>query len=140
MAPGKRGGDAYKSIILDTEHPRDIERRVFSQVTRALEDIGREDVKPYLSDNAHDALVRNQRLWGSLMFDCMEPENPLPDALKASIISLAIFIDDYTSEVLTGKKKVGPLITINRNVIQGLKGVAPAPEAAAPAQAAVAGA
>ncbi len=136
MASGQRGGDAYKKTILDTEHPRDIERRVFSQVTRDLEDIKKADEKPYLSDDAHDALVRNQRLWGSLMFDCMEPENPLPDALKASIISLAIFIDDYTGEVLVGRKAVDPLIDINRNVINGLKGMAPVVEAAPTAVAA----
>ena len=138
MASGQRGGDAYKSIILDTEHPRDIERRVFSQVTRALEDIKNADGKPYLSDDAHDALIRNQRLWGSLMFDCMESENPLPDALKASIISLAIFIDDYTAEVMVGQKAIDPLIDINRNGIKGLKGMAP--QTAAPLEAVAAGA
>ena len=72
------------------------------------------------------------------MFDCMETENPLPDALKASIISLALFVDDYTTEVLIGRKEIDPLIEINRNVIKGLKGMAP--EAAAPVEAIAAGA
>lgn len=136
MPTGQRGGEAYKQTILDTEHPRALERRVFSQVTRALEGVLVSKEKPRLSESDQEALSRNQQLWGSLMFDCMQPENPLPDSLKAGVISLAIFVDNYTGEVLAGRKGVDPLVAINRNVILGLKGAAPVDQTAAPAAAA----
>lgn len=137
MASGQRGGDAYKQTILDTEHPRALERRVFSQVTRDLENVLANGGKPHLSESDQKALSRNQQLWGSLMFDCMQAENPLPDSLKAGVISLAIFVDNYTGEVFAGRKAVDPLIAINRNVIRGLKGAAPAEQTTAPVAAAV---
>ena len=131
MLSERRGGAAYKQTILDTENPRSIERRVFSQITRDLENLRLEEAAENLSVSQQEALSRNQQLWNSLMFDCMEPENPLPDSLKAGVISLAIFVDRHTSDVMTGKKTVDALIAINRRMISGLKGVAPAEQTAA---------
>lgn len=127
MRSARSGGAAYKETIRDTEHPRSIERRVFLQVTRDLESI---EENALLTPVAQDALMKNQRLWGSLMFDCMQPENPLPDSLKAGIISLALFVDRQTGEIVAGRQKISSLITINRNMIRGLAGQAPAAAAA----------
>ncbi len=127
MRSAKARGAAYKETILDTESPRSIERRVFLQVTRDLESA---DSDTALTESAREALSTNQRLWGSLMFDCMQPENPLPDALKAGIISLALFVDKHTGEIFAGRQKITPLITINRNMIRGLAGQSPAPAVA----------
>ncbi|MCK5745224.1 MAG: flagellar biosynthesis regulator FlaF [Oricola sp.] len=123
MRSARTGGAAYKETILETENPRSIERRVFLQVTRDLEAL---DDNALTSPIAHEALMKNQRLWGSLMFDCMQPENPLPDSLKAGIISLALFVDRQTGEIVAGRQKISSLITINRNMIRGLAGQSPA--------------
>lgn len=123
MRLARTGNAVYKETIRETEHPRSIERRVFLQVTRDLEAI-EEDGQ--LTPDAQEALAKNQKLWGSLMFDCMEPENPLPDSLKAGIISLALFVDKQTGEVFAGREKISSLITINRNMIRGLAGQSPA--------------
>lgn len=119
MRSAKTGGAAYKETIRDTENPRSIERRVFLQITRDLEAI---DDSALQTADAKEALTKNQRLWGSLMFDCMQPENPLPDSLKAGIISLALFVDKQTGEIFAGRQKISSLITINRNMIRGLAG------------------
>jgi len=118
---------AYKQTITETEEPREIERKVFLQVTGELERAARENKTP-LSPNALDALGRNQKLWGELMFDCAYKDNPLPDSLKAGIISLALFVDRHTPHVISGEKTIEPLLEINRNIIKGLAGVTPEPE------------
>lgn len=119
MRSARTGGAAYKETIRDTENPRSIERRVFLQITRDLEAI---DDATLHTPGAKEALSKNQRLWGSLMFDCMQPENPLPDSLKAGIISLALFVDKQTGEIFAGRQKISSLIAINRNMIRGLAG------------------
>ena len=119
-----RAREAYKQTITETEEPREIERKVFLQVTGELERATREDTFP-LSSAALNALSRKQKLWGELMFDCAYKENQLPDQLKAGIISLAIFVDRHTPDVITGEKSIAPLLEINRNIIKGLSGVTP---------------
>lgn len=110
---------AYKQTITETEGPRAIERKVFLQITGEMERARREDKFP-LSPAALDALSRNQTLWAELMFDCAYKDNPLPDELKAGIISLALFVDRHTPEVIAGDKAIDPLLDINRNILKGL--------------------
>ncbi|WP_173200810.1 flagellar biosynthesis regulator FlaF [Parvularcula mediterranea] len=116
-----RAREAYRKTITETEEPREIERKVFLQITGELERASKEDTRP-LSGPALDALNRNQKLWGELMFDCAFKDNPLPDQLKAGIISLALFVDRHTPEVISGDKTIEPLLEINRNIIKGLTG------------------
>lgn len=123
-----RAKQAYKQTITETEEPREIERKVFLQITGELERASREAKFP-LSTAALDALSRNQKLWGELMFDCAYKDNPLPPQLKAGIISLALFVDRHTPEVISGQKTIEPLLEINRNIIKGLAGHQPEPEA-----------
>ncbi|MEM9809762.1 MAG: flagellar biosynthesis regulator FlaF [Pseudomonadota bacterium] len=122
---GRAGAKAaYKQTITETEEPREIERKVFIQVTGELERAAREASHP-LSAPALDALSRNQKLWGELMFDCAYKDNPLPAQLKAGIISLALFVDRHTPDVISGDKTIEPLLEINRNIIRGLAGQKP---------------
>ncbi len=127
MRSNQSGRSAYKQTIRDTEAPKDLERRVIGQVTHALEQLPDEATFALTEDN-RAALADNQKLWGVLLFDVMETENPLPEKLKAGIISLAMFVDQYTPEVMAGRKAAQPLITINRNIMRGMKGLAPAAE------------
>jgi flagellar protein FlaF len=123
MARTLRGSSAYKQTIRETEDGRQIERRVFSQVTRDLETLP--DTAFFGTDEkAKEILARNQKLWSVLMFDVMDKENGLPEAVKAGVISLALFVDKHTPEVLAGRKPVAPLIEINRNILAGLAGKA----------------
>jgi len=126
-----RAREAYKQTITETEEPREIERKVFLQIIGELERASKEDQFPP-SNFALDALSRNQKLWGELMFDCAYKDNPLPDQLKAGIISLALFVDRHTPHVISGEKTIEPLLEINRNIIRGLAGEAPHPSQVAP--------
>ena len=124
---------AYQQAAQRAESPRDTEYRLFAQVTRALMEAGEAD--------AHDLKTRvgaldwNRRMWTTLATDCASPENRLPDALRASIISLSMFVSRHTSETIRGGGPLDLLIEVNRSIMQGLKpgvGAPPAAPAAGP--------
>jgi flagellar protein FlaF len=124
---------AYQRAAEQAEGPKQTEYRLFGLVTRALMDAAQKD----LSDHRGrmKALHWNRRLWTTLAHDCANPENRLPTALKANIISLSIWVDKHTSEVMQKQAAIQPLIDVNRIIMQGLSGQmagSPAP-AAAPA-------
>jgi flagellar biosynthesis activator protein FlaF len=120
---------AYKKTIKNTESPRDIERRILSQVTSDLEAIRdsvdgveADDRKSAITPSIRKALWDNQKLWITVKADLMSPENQLTPEVKADLISLAHWIDKQTSEILNGEGTVEPLIEVNRNIINGLSG------------------
>jgi flagellar protein FlaF len=67
-----------------------------------------------------EAIDANRRLWNLLSADCSTPENKLPITLRGQIISLAMWVARYSSEVLRDGADVEPLIDINRVMMEGL--------------------
>lgn len=108
---------AYSQARRVTESPRDTEYRLFAEVTRELMRI---KDKPRHEPGVMDALHRNRRLWSTLMSDCARDGNSLPEATRASIISLAIWVDRYTSQVMRAGESVDALIDVNRTIMEGL--------------------
>lgn len=106
---------AYAAVQNATESPRSVEYRLFAQVTRSLLDIG-----PAIDSTAHEALYWNRQLWITLQKDLAHENNGLPDQLKAGLISLAIWVDRYTTKVIRGEAEVAPLIQVNRSIMEGL--------------------
>jgi len=108
---------AYQRAATQAEQPRDLEYRAFGQATAALVRIKDEKPGPAL---VAEALEFNRKLWNVLMADCSAPENQLPLALRGQIISLALWVSRYSSEVLREGADVEPLIDINRTMMEGL--------------------
>jgi flagellar protein FlaF len=73
-----------------------------------------------------DALDWNRKVWTVLGADCSHPENGLPVELRASIISLSIWVSKHTSSVIRREEEIEPLIDVNRLLMQGLSGGAAA--------------
>lgn len=119
---------AYQAAAARAEDPRSTEYRLFAQVTLALMDAAKLDASD-VSARA-DALDWNRRLWSVLGDDCSSPANGLPPQLRASIISLSIWVGKHTSAVFRREEEIEPLIEINRMIMQGLSG-GPAAQAAA---------
>ena len=67
-----------------------------------------------------EALDANRRLWSVLSADCSTPENGLPLALRAQIISLALWVARHSSKVLSEGADVEALIDVNRAMMEGL--------------------
>ena len=115
---------AYQQAAQRAEHPRDAEYRLFGEVTRAL--MGAADAP---LDDLHtrmDALDWNRRLWSALASDCSREGNILPEATRAHIISLSIFVGRHTSAVMRREADIESLIDINKMIMQGLSGRAEA--------------
>jgi flagellar protein FlaF len=110
---------AYQQAASRAESPRDTEYRLFAQVTLALIEADKKDPKD-LSGRI-DALDWNRSVWSVLLTDCSSPQNQLPPALRASIISLAIWVGKHTSAVIRRQEEIQPLIDVNRLLMQGLK-------------------
>jgi flagellar biosynthesis activator protein FlaF len=109
---------AYQQAATRAENPRDMEYRLFAQVTRALMDAAKLD--PLDSGGRMDALDWNRRLWSTLAADCGQPGNAMAPQLRASIISLSIWVSKHTSLVIRNQEDFEPLIEINRMIMQGL--------------------
>lgn len=114
------GLQAYKQASQRAEQPRDQEYRLFAEVTRALmaaEASELDDLKTRI-----DALDWNRRVWSALATDCSSPSNTLPNTVRASIISLSIFVSKHTSAVMRREDDFDTLIDINKMIMQGLSG------------------
>jgi flagellar protein FlaF len=115
----------YRRIQETIESPREMEQRCFSIVTGKLIDAKEQGGPPLI-----EACYLNQRLWSTLAADLALPSNGLPDELKARLISLSIWVNRYTPRVMAGDATPDALISVNRNIIEGL-GTKPAAQPAA---------
>ena len=111
---------AYQQASARAESPRELEYRLFGQVTRALMDAAASD--PLDVHIRIDALDWNRRLWSTLATDCASSENQLPDPVRAQIISLSLWVNRHTSAVMRRTESFEPLINLNRTIMQGLQG------------------
>jgi flagellar protein FlaF len=116
---------AYKTAATRAENPREMEYRLFGQVTRALmhaSTVDRSDVATRI-----DALDWNRRLWSTLATDCTDPNNRMSHSLRAQIISISLFVSRHSSVIMRGEDDFEALIDINKMIMQGLaSGGAPA--------------
>jgi len=109
---------AYQQAAQRAETPRDVEYRLFAQVTRSLLDLKstpRENLRTWI-----DILHWNRRVWAALADDCANPANALPEATRAQIISLSLFVHRTTSQVMRRETDIDVLIDLNRTMMQGL--------------------
>ena len=120
---------AYQQASARAESPREMEYRLFGQVTRAL--IEASDLPETEIGRRMDALDWNRRLWATLATDCADEHNGLPKALRASIISLSLWVARHTSAVMRREDTFDALIEVNRIMMQGLSAQAGQAQSAA---------
>ncbi|WP_291845329.1 flagellar biosynthesis regulator FlaF [Maricaulis sp.] len=109
---------AYQKTSARAEDPRATEYRLFAQVTRSLM-----HAKTLPMDAVRDraaAIDWNRRVWSNLALDCASQDNKLPEALRAAIISLSIFVSKHGSFAMRNPEAIDDLVDINRTVMQGL--------------------
>jgi len=111
---------AYQQAAARAETPRELEYRLFGQVTRALIEASKSD--PNDLATRMDALDWNRRMWSALAEDCASSDNQLPHALRAQFISLSIWVGKFTSMVIRREDDMAALIDVNRMIMQGLSG------------------
>ena len=111
---------AYQTAQRRAETPREIEYRLFGQVTHALMEA--QKLPTAEAAKRMDALDWNRRVWSFMAGDCMGNDNSLPEQLRASIVSLSLWVGRYSSDVMQRQADIEPLIDINRTIMQGLAG------------------
>lgn len=109
---------AYQRAATQADSPRELEYRAFGLATAGLMR-AQEEGRANLGGLA-TALDQNRRLWNMMAADCALEGNQLPGPLRASIISLAMWVMRYSSQVLRDGADVEPLIDINRTIMEGL--------------------
>jgi len=108
---------AYQLAQKVVETPRASEHRLLGQITGEMI-VARDGG---LSGAALiPCLHRNREVWSVFSSLCSAPGNGLPQALRASIISLALWVERFTSQVVAGSETLDPLIEVNRSVMEGL--------------------
>jgi len=111
--------NAYQRARTMVESPRATEHRLMSQITGEM-------IAAYEAGLTGAALMpvlhRNREVWSAFSAVCGSTGNELPDALRASIISLGLWVERFTSEVATGRESIFELIGVNRAIIEGLTG------------------
>ena len=112
---------AYQNTQRVAEDPRSTEYRLFGQVTGALIDAQKRGVAV---GPLAEALDWNRTLWRTLASDCMDDRNALTNDVRATIISLSLWVTKYSKQVSRNGASLDPLIEINRNIMQGLQGAA----------------
>jgi flagellar biosynthesis activator protein FlaF len=110
-------GSIYGKIIRATERPREIELRVFEQITAALEEA--EHPGAHFTSRIA-AMHRNRELWMTLTCDLADEDNALPATLRARLISLGIWVVGETQRLMRDAASLADLIEVNRSIMRGL--------------------
>jgi len=122
---------AYKTVIRESETPRQIERRILTRITGALTQhaekydsaLSSEERLGILYNGLGESLVENQLFWGMLKKDLASKGNSLTTELRASLLSIALWVERETNSVMGGAAGVLDLIAVNQNIIAGLAGI-----------------
>lgn len=109
--------NAYRRAQQVAATPRNNEYRLMSQITGEM--IAARDAG--LKGGAlMTTLHRNRVVWNTFANLCASDGNQLPADLRARIISIGMWVDKYTSEVMAGRDSIEDLIVVNRAIIEGL--------------------
>lgn len=114
------GYTAYKASQQQNQDTRDVEYRLLAQVTAALI-AAKEKNAAYELREKLDAILWNRDVWSALRVDLSSDGNGLPKELRASLISIAIWVEKESLRLLDGNGDIDALIDVNRNIMAGLK-------------------
>ena len=110
---------AYNDIIEDAPSAmRAQERIALDTVIRLLRDASSKGPK---SVEAVNALFQLRQLWSVFLDDLKSPENGLPNALRARLVSIGIWVNKEIDRLRSGAcQDFTPLIEINEIIRDGL--------------------
>lgn len=110
------GVASYKTTQFRSNSPQEMEYQLIVEVTRDLERAKTDGGQAMIN-----ALYRNSRMWTAFASDCLDPENGLPQNLRARIVSLSLWCERHSRDVRHGAAGVEPLIEVNRAIATGLR-------------------
>jgi flagellar protein FlaF len=113
---------AYAPTTAPTKSNRSMEYEVIAKITYRLKKaIEADELGPLL-----DALHENRKLWRMLAVNVADPDNLLPDDLRARIFYLSEFTNQHTTKVIRKTASAVPLLEVNTAILRGLRSEGPA--------------
>lgn len=112
--------NSYAEVLEDTfEDAREREREALE---RSIDLLKAAEAKGRQSREAIDALFHTRRLWSVLLEDLANSDNDLPETLRASLISVGIWIMRETELIrLEKSENFRGIIEISQIIHEGLK-------------------
>lgn len=113
---------AYEEVAVATLSGRELEATILNKASAQLQRIkdswGAHDFEAELDQ----ALKYNQQIWSFFQAELSSDENPLPVDIKKNLLTLSVFVDKRTFEIMAypAPEKLDILININRNLAAGL--------------------
>nr|WP_256365696.1 flagellar biosynthesis regulator FlaF [Thioclava sp. JE_KL1] len=109
---------AYSNPSQPMRTPRGLEFELFARITRRLKQVSSQGA-PFAA--LAEAIFENRRLWTALAADVADPENGLPQDLRARIFFLHEFTQAHSRLVLSQDRSVDALIDVNTAIMRGLR-------------------
>jgi flagellar protein FlaF len=116
--------DSYRTVQKTTISGRELEASVLTQAALRLTDCQKNWDAPDKDVKLEEALTHNQRIWTIFQAELCKDDNPLPKKLREDILSLSVFIDKRTLDIMAFPEpaKLTMLINIDLNIAAGLRG------------------
>ena len=111
---------AYAPTQAAIRTDRSIEAQLISQITARMRQA--EAATPPNFPALIAALHDNRRMWTTLAADVADPENALPNTLRAQIFYLAEFTEHHSRLVQRKEASAAALIEVNTAILRGLNG------------------
>ena len=113
---------AYESASRMAPSTRELEANALFKAARKLEACQQTWDAADRTARCAEALRYNQRLWTFFQAELARPDHQLDRQIRQSLLTLSVFIDRRTFEIMASpkKEKLQALIDINRNVAAGL--------------------
>lgn len=100
------------------QHYRRVERALLEQ---AIDELRSASIHGSMSVEMFKATARLRRIWSALISDLSNKNNALPDELRASLISIGIWIQKELDKIDAGKSdNYSGIIEINQIIVNGL--------------------
>jgi flagellar biosynthesis activator protein FlaF len=118
------GLSAYRKTVVATSTGRDLEANVLTRAAQNLKDCQTRWGQDGHRERLDSALRINQRIWTIFQSELARDDNPLPVQIRNDILSLSLFIDRRTIDIMAtpAPEKLDALIRININIAEGLRG------------------
>ena len=115
--------EAYKTAQQSVMSGREIEAMALTKAALQLKKC-RNDWDPHDRGGERAAsLEKNQRIWSILQGELARDDHPLPRPIREDLLSLSLFVDKRTFDVMAypAPEKLEILININLNIAAGLR-------------------
>lgn len=111
---------SYAEVLDET--PKGARERERQAIDRSIELLREADRAGVNSRESIEAVLYVRRLWGLLIEDLARPENDLPKALRADLISIGLWIMREAEEIRLEKSdNFKGLIDVSMSIRDGLK-------------------